>query len=471
MSAMQRALVRAVQSSLALARRTMPDFLLKRVRGSAIVAAVASPVGQSFDRRPVTLLDWSSLLPKAAFDGGPLIFANAALAWGGAERQLVTTMKGLAARGMASSLLCLRLHEDEDLDFFAPALAAHPGFVRNAMTAAEAERVLAAATPRAREVKAAIAWLPFDVQGEVLRFAGEFATRKPSIVHAWQDGTCIAAGYAALLVGVPKIVLSARSVAPDNFHYMRAYMADAYRELAACQSVVMLNNSEAGARDYVRWLGIDRARITVLRNGVDADALRRPTADERSAQRAGLDIPANAPVVGTIIRFSPVKQPMLWIETAAMVARARPDCHFVIHGTGPLRDQVIAFARREGFGERLHCPGTIDDVALGLSAFDVFLLTSEVEGTPNVVLEASLLGVPVVATAVGGTGETISEGVTGLAVANANAAKLAGALLSLLDDATAAQRAAAEGRVFVQRRFGVARMLDETAAVYRAHAS
>lgn len=452
----------------------MPGFLMKRVRvsASAIVAAVASPMGQSFDRRLVALADWSPLLPDATFDGGPLVFANTALAWGGAERQLVTTMKGLAARGMASSLLCLRLHEDEDLDFFMPSLATHPGFVRNAMTTDRAERVIASAVAsRLRELNAAIAWLPLDVQADVLRFVGEFLTLKPAVVHAWQDGTCIAAGYAARMVGVPKIVLSARSVAPDNFHYMRTYMADAYRELALCRSVVMLNNSEAGARDYTRWLGIERSRIGVLRNGLDADALRRSSAHERAARRLGLGIPVAAPVVGTIIRFSPVKRPMLWIETAAAVARVRPECHFVIHGTGPLRDQVIAYARREGFGGRLHCPGTIEDVALGLSAFDVFLLTSEVEGTPNVVLEASLLGVPVVVTAVGGTSEAVKEGITGLAVVDATAAKLADAVLSLLGNSAATTQAIIGGPAFVRQRFGIARMLDETAALYRAPAN
>ena len=100
--------------------------------------------------------------------------------------------------------------------------------------------------------------------------------------------------------------------------------------------------------------------------------------------RDRLGIPAGAPVVGTVIRFSPVKQPLLWIEAAALVSRARPDCHFVIFGTGPMRDDVIAVAKRQGFADRLHCPGTTENPALGLSLFDVFLLTSQVEGTPNV---------------------------------------------------------------------------------------
>ena len=66
-----------------------------------------------------------------------------------------------------------------------------------------------------------------------------------------------------------------------------------------------------------------------------------------------------------------------------------------------------------GIGECFHTPGTIENTETGLSLLDVFLLTSAFEGTPNVVLEATCLGVPVVATEAGGTREAIEEGVTG----------------------------------------------------------
>ena len=468
MKTLQRCLLSAVQAALAVARRVLPAPVMRRLSGraSAIVAAISTPVGASFENRATALKDVAPILPPSAFAQGQILFANAALAWGGAERQLVNTMTGLAKRGVASSLLCLRLHEDSDLDFFVSALADHNGFVRNAMAATQGETSLSRASPAHLErLRAAIAWLPLDVQADIFRFAGEFAALKPSVVHAWQDATSIAAGYAARLIGVPRMILSARSVAPANFHYQRPYMADAYRELCDCPSVVLLNNSEAGASDYARWLGIAKERIVVLRNGFDADAVRRPDDGERNALRDKLGIPMGAPVVGTIIRFSPVKQPMLWAATAANVARARPDCHFVIFGTGPLREDVIAFAKREGFADRLHCPGTIVNVAAGLSLFSVFLLTSQVEGTPNVVLEASLLGIPVVATAVGGTAETLVQGETGFAVEPA-ADRLATAVLAALNDPATAERASRQGPAFVRQRFGLSRMLDETLALY-----
>src|SRR4029077_15105482 len=158
--------------------------------------------------------------------------------------------------------------------------------------------------------------------------------------------------------------------------------------------------------------------------------------------------------------------PLLWVETAANVARARADCSFVIVGGGPLHNAVLKRARRRGFAERLHCPGASTEASGYLSMFDVFLLTSRAEGTPNVVLEASLAGLPVVATAAGGTAETIDDGVTGFLVGDASAAALAARLLEVLDDRAWRASAAEAGPAFVNRCFGLERMVEETLAVY-----
>src|SRR5262245_41404867 len=145
--------------------------------------------------------------------------------------------------------------------------------------------------------------------------------------------------------------------------------------------------------------------------------MQPPAHQEVQTLRARLGLPPDAPVIGSIFRFYAEKRPKLWIEAAARIAALRSDCHFVVFGSGPLTHEVRAIARSHRFADRLHLPGTIEKAALGLAIMDLFLLTSELEGTPNVVLEASLMGVPVVATDAGGSRETIEEGVTGCIVA------------------------------------------------------
>jgi glycosyltransferase involved in cell wall biosynthesis/2-polyprenyl-3-methyl-5-hydroxy-6-metoxy-1,4-benzoquinol methylase len=460
-----------VRAARLVARRLLPAALRQRV--ARLVAANEVQRGEitarRFAERPVMLCDLPPLFGPQAFADGPIILVNNALAWGGAERQLVTTLRSLGGRtGKPLGLLCMRLGEGPDYDFFAPALQNFGGIVRNAIDLGEARRILAAAAPAdaLARARAAIGWLPNEVQDEIERLAGDFAQLRPAVVHAWQDSLSIAAAYAAQIVGVPRVIVSGRNVSPPNFAYHRPYMANAYCEVANIPEIVMLNNSAAGAADYALWLGLPGNRIRVLRNGIDPGAFTAPAPGTKERLRAALGIPKTAPVIGSVFRLYDEKRPLLWVETAALVARARPDCHFVIVGAGPLRGAVLKRAHRGGFAERLHCPGASAEASGYLSMFDVFLLTSRAEGTPNVVLEASLAGVPVVATAAGGTAETIDDGVTGLLVRDASAATLAARLLEVLGDAAWRESVAQTGPAFVNRCFGLERMVEETLAVY-----
>ena len=422
-----------------------------------------------FASRPIALVDCPPVFARGEFASGPVVLANTALGPGGVERQIVNTLRGLEQKGVAAGLLCARLHEDAEYDFFLPELAGYPGFVRNMMPLGAARATLASTVPSdaLARMKSAVSWLPYNVQDDVFRYAAEFVRLKPSVVHAWQDATNISAAYAAWLIGVPRILVSCRNVAPTNFAYYRPYMFYGYREIASCASITMINNSGAGAQDYARWLELPPGRFVVKRNGIDTGAIRHPGAEEAASLRERFGISTGAKIVGAIFRFYPEKRPLLWVETAARIARHDRNCHFIIFGDGPLLGAARAEAKRLGFGDRLHCPGNMDDVALGLSILDVFLLTSQFEGTPNVILEASLLGVPVVATEAGGIREAIAENVTGHVCAQAEPEDLARHVIAFLDT-NATERIKRDGPVFVERNFGLARMLDETLALYRA---
>ena len=98
---------------------------------------------------------------------------------------------------------------------------------------------------------------------------------------------------------------------------------------------------------------------------------------------------------------------------------------------------------------------------------DVVLLTSAVEGTPNVMIEAQAAGRPVVATDVGGTREAVAEGRTGTIVASRSAPSLARAVVALLDDVDQRSQVRTDGPQFVARRFDLQLMLDETVEHYK----
>ena len=157
----------------------------------------------------------------------------------------------------------------------------------------------------------------------VLSYACFIRRFRPALVQTWMDYCNVLAGIAADMVGVPALVLSGRSAAPDNFSIFEPYMRPGYIELLRRQpELVFANNSNAGAADYGRWLGLPKEQFVVIHNGSDfPETLRK---EEAAAHRRSLGIPERAPVVGSIIRFSEEKQPYLWVDTAMKVALKSP---------------------------------------------------------------------------------------------------------------------------------------------------
>lgn len=442
-------------------RRQALDLYHVADRPSYRVRRLLAPLLPAFD--PVL-----PLLDRAAFVPRRIVLANSSLAWGGAERQVVNTLLGLGGAGLESiALLCLRLDESPEHGFYRDRLRGIAGLevatARGRLAPAGVPEAVLARLPR---IRLYLARFPGGIGRPAWRFVLEFLARRPEVVHAWQDQCAVTAGLAALIVGVPAIVIGGRNLNPSRFGYYRSAMPEIYRLLLRSPRARFVNNSAAGAADYARWLGAPTERFGVLRNGVDETAIRRAGPAETAAYRRRLGIPPRVPVVGGVFRLSPEKDPMLWVETMARMAAVRPEAHFLLIGAGPLHRAIRAAAERLAIAGRLHMPGEAADVALSLSAMDVLVLASQNEGTPNVLIEAGLLGLPVVATDAGGTRETFDPGRTGWLVESRDAAALAGRVLQILADREWAARAATLAPAFIRERFGMARMIEETLGVY-----
>ena len=113
-------------------------------------------------------------------------------------------------------------------------------------------------------------------------------------------------------------------------------------------------------------------------------------------------------------------------------------------------------------------PGYEKQVAAAIVAMDVFLLTSRVEGLPNVLIEAQALGVPVVTTDAGGAAETLIRGRTGFAIFPHRADVIASAVLQILNNTTWQRAAQKAGQEFARERFSMSRMIDVTLDAYFA---
>lgn len=384
---------------------------------------------------------------------------------GGAERQVAYTMAGLASKPVESvRLLCdyLARNHPNRYDFYLPYVEAAGGKARQIrlrISPGERRRL----PMRLAEVAPA---LHSGLVADVANLYWEFLELRPEIVHAWLDWSNVRAGLAAALAGVPKVLISGRSLNPSHFALYATYMDPAYRALARCPNVTFLNNSMAGARDYADWLGIPAERIRVIHNGIEFGSRTRLGESEVTKLRLVHGIPENAFVVGGVFRFAAEKRPLLWIDAAKLIARQITNAYFILFGQGGMQSEMQARITAHGLADRFVVSGVTDDVLSALSMMDVFMLTSFAEGIPNVVLEAQSVGTPVVATNAGGTVEAVAPHVTGWIVEDDSPEALAECVHRLFADQPLRESVRYRGPEFVGTRFGLARMIEETWTAY-----
>ena len=218
--------------------------------------------------------------------------------------------------------------------------------------------------------------------------------------------------------------------------------------------------------------GVRKDRVRTVLNGIDYRAFRRDRSIEAAVRRE-LGLTPSKVVVGSVGRLEPQKRFDLLIDACAMLQRRWPGLRLVIAGDGSERAKLQALAgARLAAGSWQLC-GHRGDVARLHHALDLFVQSSDYEGTSNAVLEAMALETAVVATAAGGTAEMIEHGVHGLVVRCGDALELATAMSQTLlqPAARAARIAAARARVettlsFDQRVATVERIYADLAEIF-----
>jgi len=196
----------------------------------------------------------------------------------------------------------------------------------------------------------------------------------------------------------------------------------------------------------------------LIRSGIDPSEFA-PRPPGRNRVRKELGVHADDILVGSVACLKPQKSPLDFVAAAEEAGRDNPRLRFVLAGDGELRTLVEAAARDSVLGERFRLLGWRRDIPDLLSALDVFVLTSRFEGLPRAVLQAMVAGVPVVATAVGGTPEVVENGTTGLLVAPDAPSEVARAVSLLGGDPALRHRLAAAARSRVDEQFDIRRMV------------
>jgi len=252
---------------------------------------------------------------------------------------------------------------------------------------------------------------------------------------------------AARRAGVPVIAVSHGWTAES--WKVRVYEALDRAGLRRMDRVVCVSEGQA---EKVRRALVRADRVTVIRNAVQSERFDHiDPADRRVLEAMFPRAPER--IVGSAGRLSPEKGFGILVEAAGIVARSDPGAGFIHFGDGPLRETISRRIGELGLEGRFILAGLRDDLDRFLPHWDLSVLPSFTEGLPTVVLESYAAGVPVVATAVGGTPEAVADGVDGFLVPPGDPAALARRILDVLELGEERKAMGARGRARIRAEF------------------
>lgn len=208
-----------------------------------------------------------------------------------------------------------------------------------------------------------------------------------------------------------------------------------------------------------------RVPAAVIPRGVDVELLapRR----ERAAVRAAEGTAGDRPLLLYLGSLTAEKRVDLLLAAAARLHAAGRPAGLWLAGDGPCRDALERQASGAGIGGSVRFLGAREEVGELIAAADLLVLASDTEGTPGAVLEAAALGVPAVATRVGGTAECVLDGETGLLVPPGDAEALAAAVAGLLADPALRRQMGERARQRIESGFRLADVAARTETFYR----
>jgi len=243
---------------------------------------------------------------------------------------------------------------------------------------------------------------------------------RPAIVLANGGATL---RYAALAVaGLREKPKLAYASIGEPAYWLRAQAHRAAQAILHRRTDLILAVSAVTRDQLIELFRLDPGRVRVAHTGVPESFFDVPEKDRSGRLRLVF-----------LGNLSNEKGPQVALDALGKLVEGVPaQLRFV--GAGPLRDSLEEAVRSSGLSEYVEFTGSVADVRPHLAWADVLLLTSKTEGFPGVVLEAAAARTPAVAFSVGGTAETIVDGVTGIVIPAGDETALVEAFESLAND-------------------------------------
>ena len=289
---------------------------------------------------------------------------------------------------------------------------------------------------------------------------------RTDIVHTYLSSANVFGAVAARLAGVPCLITSRRDTGFGDSPTMRLALRHTNRWASRVVAV-----SQDVAEVVLRREKVDPRRLTVIPNGIDLS--RFQARGRRRETRKALGLEDDTPLILAVGHVTRVKGVDVLLEAAARLVRERPGAVFLVAGDGHadevrrVEDQVAEAGLRHAF----RLLGARTDVPDLLEACDIFVQPSRSEGQPNAVMEAMAMGVPVVATRVGGVPEIARDGAEAVLVPAEDPERLAEACSKLLVDDDRRRRLGAAAAARARAEFGLDTMVGRYVRMYQAAAA
>lgn len=267
--------------------------------------------------------------------------------------------------------------------------------------------------------------------------------KRPAILHSYTTLANWAGAVAGRAAGVPLVIMSDR----DIRNWLRPWqvMVDRYAfRLGTCMTMP----SEAIKRFNIERLGHPAHRLVVVPNGVNVEEIERG-AKCAVGSRVEPKKP-NIPLIGYVGRIvEPLKGMGILLRALFLLKESGVGFEAILVGEGRDKKKMEELSRRLGLEGNVAFLGERNEVPCLMRDLDLLVIPSLSEGSPNVALEAMALGVPVLATDVGGNREILKQGVTGWLVAPGDPVALAQAVADVLREPNKRVQVAARAKTWV----------------------
>ena len=412
--------------------------------------AAASPFGD--------LLEHADAAPITLQPGDTVAVCTHGLPPGGAERQWVYLAQGLKDAGYKVVFLTLDAVKGENAHYL-PMVRDSALDLVEVSDATLADQIrLAMKYPSIFEKLRSSA---VPGRTKIVNMICALDAIKPKVIFAQLDETNVLTGYAAHLADVPRIVLSFRNYNPSKLPYLyKDWYLPAYQTLCKSSRIVLTGNHRGANDDYAEWIGVAPERVVHVANAIEPQTFAIPDDAQIERARAELGISARTPVIVGAFRLAPEKSPSTFVEVCARVSARIPEARMFIAGVGSLRGDVEQLIAELGLKSHVKLLGRRSDVNVLMRLANVFLLTSNIEGMPNVLLEAQLVGTPVVSTRAGGSPDVVVDGETGILCNIGDVEALSTACIDLLRVPARARRMGTAARNHVLSTFSKERMVQ-----------